>query len=168
MLAARRQEQRIAQPRRQRPNQLRDNTIAFACEQGGVWSCMISGNIIKSLVLLVGRFVTTDTFDPRGERSPPIERLAPRDAQEPCTKRRRVFQSIDPAPRSQAGLLHGFIGISEVAERGERYTSCRAMVQFDERAERVGVASLRARRETRGLDVEGAAVGLRGASAREL
>jgi putative acetyltransferase len=152
MLTARREKKWIAQARRERADQLRDNAIAFASKQRCVWPFGGAGDGVGELGLI--RMVTSKSLEPSGKRPPAIDGFAPRDTQQPRTKRRRIFQPIDAPPGGETRFLHGFVGVRQIAERRKRDAPRRTVVKVHERAERVGVAIDRLRRQPRRLEIE--------------
>ncbi len=106
MVAAGGQQKRVAQPARERLHHLRDGALELAPKQRGIRGG-IARRVLEIRHALIG-IRRRVALQPRPDRSPVIERLAPDDAQEPGAKGggivQRVQTSATPQPTRPARL----------------------------------------------------------------
>ena len=141
VVAGLRQQQRVAQLRRQRANRVGGcrgpaARCAAACSGDGP-SAAISGHQGVGLVLCLRR----DHPPPdAGHGSSSVDRLIPCDRQQPCLEARIPAKAGEAAIRQQKRVLRGVFRVGRRAQRGQRRAIDRRAMPIHELAERGRVA----------------------------
>ena len=113
MFASGRQQERIAQPRRQRSNDLGDHAVALLGEQ-----CVSGRHGSRRQPvddgLLVRVLVVPEPPEPDEDGAAAVERLPPRDAQEPGAESGRILEAIERPPGGETRVLYGLVRMAGV------------------------------------------------------
>src|SRR5687767_12455071 len=101
MLAGSGEQEWIAQLCRQRADHLRQHAIPLARQQLVVGPGRAVGDGVDEWFAAVVAAVLANAPEPGRDRAPPIERLAPRNTQQPGAERGGIVEAADAAPRGQ-------------------------------------------------------------------